>query len=200
MAQASTISILAAAAQKNIVIRKAEGANARGVAELTLGLIIAAVRSIPYSDHALKAEQWTRMEGFELESKTLGIVGCGKIGRLVAGFALAMGMKVLAFDTYPDARFQPAGDFEYVPLEVLLQRADIVSLHCPPGPDKKPLIGPTQLALIKRGAILINTARQSLVDEQALHAALDAGQIRAYALDAFDREPPSDFSLIKHER
>lgn len=190
---------LKAAEDKNIVIKKADGANARGVAELALGLILAAARSIPYSNCALKAEQWKRREGFEVEGKTLGVIGCGKIGKLVASFGLDLGMKVLAFDMYPNLDFQPAGDFGYTTFENLLQNSDIVSLHCPPTSDKKPLLGSVELGRMKRGAVLINTARQSLVDDQALKEALEIGQIQSYALDAFDHEPPTDYSLIQCE-
>lgn len=190
----------AAAARNHIVIRKADGANARGVAELAIGLMLAAARGIPSSDRSLKAEQWKRVQGFELEGKTLGLVGCGKIGKLVAGFALAFGMKVLAYDAYPDAGFKPSPDFKFVTLETLLESSDIVSLHCPPLPDRRPLIGSPQLSTMKRGAIIINTARQSLVDEVALALSLDDGSVMCYAIDAFDREPPEDFSLAMHER
>ena len=189
-----------AAAQRHIIIRKADGANARGVAELAVGLMIAAARGIPASDRNLKAERWKRSQGFELEGKTLGIIGVGKIGKLVSGFALAFGMKVLAYDPYPDYGFVPSPDFSFVALEELLKRADIVTLHCPPLPDRKPLISKAQMATMRHGVIIINTARQSLVDEAALVRNLDSGAVAWYAIDAFDREPPEDFSLAKHER
>ncbi len=189
-----------AAARRHIVIRKADGANARGVAELAVGLMLAAARGIPASDRGLKAEQWKRSQGFELEGKTLGIIGVGKVGKLVAGFALAFGMKALAYDAYPDRGFAPSPEFGFVALEELLERADIVTLHCPPLPDRRPLISEARLASMRRGAIIINTARQSLVDEAALVRALEDGSISCYAIDAFDREPPEDFSLAKHER
>lgn len=190
----------AAVAQRHIVIRKADGANARGVAELAIGLMLAAARGIPASDRNLKAEQWKRSQGFELEGKTLGIIGVGKIGKLVAGFSLAFGMKVLAYDAYPDHGFAPSSNFAFVALQKLLERSDIVTLHCPPLPDRKPLIGEGQLAAMRHGVVIINTARQSLVDEVALVRALDSGAVAWYAIDAFDREPPEDFSLAKHER
>jgi len=188
------------AARRNIVIRKADGANARGVAELAIGLMLAAARGISASDRDLKAERWKRSQGFELEGKTLGIIGVGKIGKLVAGFALAFGMKVLAYDAYPDLGFAPSTDFGFVSLEELLARADIVTLHCPPLPDRTALIGEARLATMRSGVIIINTARQSLVDEAALLRGLENGAVAWYAIDAFDREPPEDFSLAKHER
>lgn len=191
---------LEAAAKRNIVIKKAEGANARGVAELTMGLVFAAARGISLSDRTLKAQKWQRLEGFELEGKVLGLVGCGKIGKLVAGFSLALGMKVLAYDSYPDTSFQPSPYFKYAPLFEILRDSDIVSLHCPPLPQKKALLGFSELSSMKKGALLINTARQSLVDERELVALLNAGHIAWYAIDAFDKEPPDDYALAQNER
>ncbi len=179
-----------AAARRHIVIRKADGANARGVAELAIGLMLAAARGIPASDRDLKAERWKRSQGFELEGKTLGIIGVGKIGKLVAGFALAFGMKVLAYDAYPDRGFAPSPDFAFVALMELLNRADIVTLHCPPLANRTPLIGEAQMAAMRHGAIIINTARQSLVDEAALVRNLESGAVACYAIDAFDRNRP----------
>ncbi|MEN6318027.1 MAG: phosphoglycerate dehydrogenase [Rectinema sp.] len=191
---------LETARKKNIKIRKADGANARGVAELTIGLILAAVRDIVLSDRSLKSGIWNREKGFELEDKTLGIIGCGKIGQLVSRFALEFGMNVLAYDAYPNPDFHPSGNFRFDALRAVLKNSDIVSLHCPPLPDKRPLIEAAEIATMKHGAIIINTARQSLVDEKALLEALDSGILHCYAIDAFDKEPPDDLSLAKNER
>ena len=181
-----------------IVVRKAEGANARGVAELTFGHILSAARGIPFASAELKAGRWTRKKGFELEGKTLGVVGCGKIGKLVSYFALAFGMKVLACDPYPDAGFRPSPLFAYATLATVLADSDIVSLHCPPREDGKPVLGPETLALMRRGALLVNTARESLVDKVALLAALDSGALAVYTVDAFDAEPPEDEEIQRH--
>lgn len=181
-----------------IVVRKAEGANARGVAELAFGHILSAARGIPFASAELKAGRWTRKKGFELEGKTLGVVGCGKIGTLVSSFALAFGMKVLAYDPYPDAGFHPSPLFAYEALESVLADSDIVSLHCPPREDGKPVLDPQKLGLMRRGAILVNTARESLVDKEALLAALDSGAIAVYTVDAFDAEPPEDEEIQRH--
>jgi phosphoglycerate dehydrogenase-like enzyme len=189
-----------AARKKNITIRKADGANARGVAELAMGLIFAAARNIVSSDRSLKSGTWTREKGFELEGKTLGIIGCGKIGQMVSRFALGFGMDVLAYDAFPNPDFHPSGNFRFEPLRTILENSDIVSLHCPPMPDKRPLIGAAEIAAMKHGAIIVNTARQSLVDEEALREALDSGSLHCYAIDAFDKEPPDDLSLARHER
>lgn len=191
---------LAAAERNGIQIRRAEGANARGVAELTFAHILAIVRSVPFSDGAMKGQQWQRRKGIELEGRTLGIIGCGRIGRLVAEFALAFGMKVLAFDPYPSPQFAPGGAFEYGPLQDVLSKADIISLHCPPKPDGMPLIDRRAIAAMKKGAYIVNTARGSLLDQDAVLEALESGRIAGVALDAFDHEPPDDWRLIKDSR
>lgn len=188
---------LEAAGRRGIVIRRAEGANARGVAELAFGLILASARSISRIDSALKSERWIREKGFELEGKTLGLIGCGKIGRLVARFALAFDMQVLAYDPYPDAGFDPGRGFAWAPLSRVLSDADVLSLHCPPRKGGKPVLGAEEIAALKKGVVVVNTARQNLVDERAIAFALDAGAVRAYAIDAFDREPPESFAFLK---
>ena len=191
---------LAAAERNGIEIRRAEGANARGVAELTIAHILAVVRSVPFSDTAMKGQQWERRKGVELEGQTLGIVGCGKIGRLVTGFALALGMRVLAFEPYPSPEFSPGGDFEYTSLEDVLSKADIISLHCPAKADGTALIDGQAIATMKEGVYIINTARGSLLDQDAVLEALESGHIAGVALDAYDSEPPEDWRLSKDSR
>lgn len=188
---------LAAAKARGIVIRRAEGANARGVAELAFGHALAAARGISAADAELKAGRWTRQKGFELEGRTLGLAGCGRIGKLVARFALAFDMRVLAHDPYPDPAFSPGPGFSWAPLAEVLRAAHVLSLHCPPPPDGRPLLDAAALASLPRGAIVVNTARQGLVDEAAMIEALRSGRVAAYTLDAFDQEPPPDFTLVR---
>jgi len=187
---------LEAAKAKGIEIRRAEGANARGVAELAFGHLLAAVRCISSSDAALKAGGWNRRKGRELEGKTLGLLGCGKVGKLVARFALAFDMKVIAYDVYPDSKFAPSDRFRFASLEEVISHADFISLHCPPSRDGRPIIGPGEITAMKKGVVIVNTARQSLVDERAMLAALESGQAAAYTIDAFDKEPPDDRTII----
>jgi D-3-phosphoglycerate dehydrogenase / 2-oxoglutarate reductase len=191
---------LAAASARGIRVLRAEGANARGVAELAFGHLLAAARGICAADAEMKAGRWTRSKGFELEGKTLGLVGCGKIGRLVARFALAFDMEVLAFDPYPDANFAPSPRFAWTTLAELLARADAISLHCPTAPGGAPILAAPELGSLKKGAIVINTARGSLVDALAMKAALAEGRVGAYTVDAFDQEPPEDWNLAQNPR
>ena len=191
---------LAAAQRNGIEVCRAQGANARGVAELTFGHILSSVRSVPFSDSMLKQGQWIRRKGIELDGRTLGLVGCGKIGQLVAGFALAFGMKVKAYDPYPAEGFEPVGEFEYCTLDELLQDADIISLHCPANEDGTPLIDEAALGLMKDGVYIVNTARGSLVDDDALLETLQSRKVAGATVDAFESEPPEDWRLVNDPR
>ena len=190
---------LDAARRLGIQVRPTPGANARGVAELAMALILALVRGVAAADRQLKDEQWTRTKGIELDGRVLGVVGCGNIGRRVAQMALAMGMRVEGCDPCRDDTFAPDG-FAYAELDTVLAESDIVSLHCPPPADGTPLIGCETLGRMKRGAYLVNTARGELLDEAAVLEALESGQLAGVAMDAFREEPPGNNALVKHER
>ncbi len=187
---------LETAERLGIKICPTPGANARGVAELAVALLFSLLRAIPYSDSRLKSRSWERKKGMESEGKTLGLVGCGNIGKKVASMASALGMKVLASDPYPDNSFHPPA-FTWSSFEEVLSQSDIVSLHCPAG--EKPLIDGSAVSRMKEGAHLINTARASLIDEKAVLEALESGRIGGYGTDVFPEEPPKDYTLIRHE-
>jgi len=189
---------LKAAEARGIRVCRAEGANARGVAELTIGLMFALVRAIPLNDAALKTGGWERRKGVELTGRTLGLVGCGRIGRYVAECALGLGMKVLAYDLYPDAAYAPGASFAYAGLDDVIARADVLSLHCPPA--ERPLIDADAIAAMKPGVYVINTARHGLIDDDAALAALESGRIAGLALDVYGKEPPEDRRLASHPR
>ncbi|WP_455382089.1 phosphoglycerate dehydrogenase [Salinispira pacifica] len=191
---------LDAAKARGIVIRRAEGANARGVAELTIAHLLSALRSVPQSSAALREERWERVKGIEVEGRTLGLVGCGKVAQIVARFALGLDMKVLAYDPYPVSGFDPGPGFSWTDFETLVESSDFMSLHCPPPADGRPLVDAALIARMRRGAIIINTARASLLDEAATIAALDEGRLRAVTVDAFSAEPPPDFTFVKHPK
>jgi D-3-phosphoglycerate dehydrogenase / 2-oxoglutarate reductase len=188
---------LEAAKARGVTICRAEGANARGVAELAFGHVLAAARSIAAADAALKMGRWTREKGFELQGRTLGLVGCGRIGKQVARFALAFDMRVLAFDPYPDRAFSPSAAFAWAPLAEVLQRAHVLSLHAPAPADGRPILGSEAIASLRRGAVVVNTARQGLVDEAAMAQALRERRVAAYTIDAFDVEPPQDLAFVR---
>ncbi|MFC5789082.1 oxidoreductase [Agromyces tardus] len=187
---------LDAAAELGIEVLRAPAANAQGVAELAVGLMLAAARSLPFAASSIAAGEWGRRQGIELAGRTLGLVGAGQIGRRVARVALALGMRVRAYDAYPDASFRPDGDFAFTGLDDVLDQAQVLSLHAPPA--ARPLIDRTALERMPRGAVLVNTARASLVDDDAVLAALQSGALRAYAADVFDPEPPGRTPLTQH--
>ena len=191
---------LAAAEARGVKVHKAVGANSRGVAELAFGCVLSLVRAIPASDAALKTGAWERRKGIELDGRTLGLVGCGRIGKTVAEFALAFGMKVLAHDPYPDESFRPSPDFAYADLDRVLAESDIVSLHCPPREDGAPVIDAAAVAKMKRGVYLVNTARAELLDETAVLDSIGAGAIAGLATDVHREEPPEDRRLVTSDR
>ena len=183
---------LVAAERLGIKVLRAQGANARGVAELAMALLLCISRSLPQSDRSIKAQRWERHEGVELQGRTLGLVGCGQIGRLVTSFGLAFGMKLVAYDPSPTWKDAPDG-FRYASFDELVATSDVISLHCPPGPEGRPVLDRETIGKLKKGAIVINTARGGMIDDDAMLEALDSGHIKGIGLDVFDNEPPNDW-------
>jgi D-3-phosphoglycerate dehydrogenase len=181
---------LAAARARGVPVCIAGGAIADSVADLAMGLILAVVRQIPHGDASTRAGQWKRLVGPELRGKTLGIVGLGQIGKGLARRARGFGMELLAHDAVEDAAFAASWGVRYVPLDELLSRSDVVSLHAPVTPQTRHLINRDRLGRMKPSAYLVNTARGELVDEAALYDALKAGTIAGAATDVFQAEPP----------
>ena len=189
---------LAACGRLGIQVLTADGANARGVAELAVGLLLGLARSLPSSDGALKAGRWERTLGMELAGRTLGLIGCGRVGRLVAHICLALGMSVLAHDARPDNSFAPSPAFRFVDIGAAFRDTDCISLHCPYTAGEQPLIGPDSLAQMRRGVLLVNTARAGLIDADALLAEIETGRVAGYATDVFPVEPPPAHALYAH--
>lgn len=175
----------------------------RATAEMTLGLAISVMRHIPAAATDVETGRWHRddFRGHELYERTAGIIGCGRLGNIVAGYLVAMGMKVLTYDPRPEAVIPP-GVRRLDRLDAVLQQSDLVSLHVNYGPDTHGMIGPEQLAACKPGAVLVNTSRGGLIDEQALLAALENGQLSAAALDVMtdERNVDQEHPLIAYAR
>jgi len=184
-----------AAREKGIFVANTPAATSITVAEHTFGLMLGAVRNHWKAILTMKAHQWEKkaLEGTELFGKTLGIIGFGRIGQEVAKRALAFGMTVVAYDVIPVKTDLPV---RQVPLDDLLAVADLITLHVPK--QAKPILGEAEFAKAKPGVIIVNVARGGVVDEKALLAALNAGKVRAAALDVYDKEPPEDFTLVDH--
>jgi glyoxylate reductase len=186
---------LAAAAARGIAVGNTPDVLTGATADLTLALLLAAARQLPQSARAVRDGRWRTWDpkawlGLELDGATLGIVGMGRIGQAVKRRAEAFGMDVVHH-----------GRRDGVPLEQLLERSDVVSLHAPLTPETRHLIDAAALARMKPAAILVNTARGGLVDTDALTAALEGGQIAGAALDVTDPEPlPAGHPLLQSPR
>jgi D-3-phosphoglycerate dehydrogenase / 2-oxoglutarate reductase len=194
---------LSVAKDLGIRIERAEGANARGVAELTVALMFAALRNIPELDHALRRGQWQRRSGIEISDRLVVLIGCGAVGRMVVQMALGLGARTAAYDPFPNHSFEPAADgrFRWVSFEEAIETGNIVSLHCPPLENGVPLFSRSVLERLEEGCCLVNTARASLVDERAVLDSLENGRLRAYATDVFEPEPPrAESPLLAHPR
>ncbi len=151
----------------------------------------------------MKAGRWekSRFQGTELFGKTLGIIGVGNVGRIVADRARGLQLKVIAYDPFLSAETAQNLGIERVTLEELYRRADMISVHTPLTPDTRGLIGAAALSRMKDGVLMVNAARGGIVDEQALLDALNAGKVAGAALDVFSKEPPPpNHPLIGHER
>ncbi len=183
--------------EKGIFVGKTAGSNARSVAETAISFILADSKNLYESISNTKANGWSKMTGYEVEGKTVGIAGFGAIGKKVAQMAFGLGMKVLAYDPYGvDEAVAQKFDVTSVGLDALLERSDFVSLHIPLTEETKDLIGLSQLKTMKPQAVLINTARGGIVDEKALIEAIDCGEIAGAALDVLEKEPAAPDSPL----
>jgi len=184
---------LKVAEELGIIISRAEGANTRSVAELTIGLLFAISRSIPKTVTDVKVGKWDRTIGVELLEKTVGIIGLGAIGREVAKMSAGLGMKILAYDPYfNDEKIAKAMNVTMTDITEVLETADFVTLHLPLNKGTNKMINREALSKMKQTAYLINTARGELVDEDALYDALESGTIAGAAQDVFSQEPPTN--------
>ena len=179
---------LEAARDQQVNVLSTPDAPVDAVVEMTMGLMLATLRQIPRADRELRSGGWPRMKGRLLKAQTVGIMGLGRIGSKVASLSASFGARVIAHD--PMNRNTPPG-VEWVDAEALLAQSDVVSLHTPYSESTHHLINKERLASMKRGTVLINTARGSLIDEVELVLALQSGQLSAAGLDVFESEPYS---------
>lgn len=192
---------LAAATRLGIAVANATGASARSVAETTMGLILALAHQIPLLDRGVRAGAWPQPLGWDVEGKTLGLVGLGRIAGMVARFARGMDMRVIAWTRRDAAARAAACGAEAVPLERLWQEPDVVSNHLRLVAETRGFIGREAFAAMRPSAGFVDTTRGGIVDEPALIEALEAGHIAGAALDVFAAEPlPADSPLRRMER
>jgi D-3-phosphoglycerate dehydrogenase / 2-oxoglutarate reductase len=191
---------LAAAREHRITVVNAPVATTIAVAELAMGLMLSMVREIPRGDAGVRAGKWLKkeLEGNELYQKTLGVIGCGRIGTAVGQRAAAFGMTVIGYDALKPAEEIRKTGIEPVSLDQLYQRADVITVHTPLTSDTREMIGAEEMAKMKKGVRLICTARGNIIDETALLAGLESGQVASAALDVFGVEPPGQTALVNH--
>ena len=186
------------ATQYGVMVVNAPTSNITSAAELAMALMLAAARHISPAHAALRQGQWKRSKytGVELVDKTVGIIGLGRIGFLVAQRLAAFGVDLIAYDPYVQAARAAQMGVRMVTLEELMAEADFISVHLPKTPETVGLIGARELAMAKPALVLVNAARGGIVDEQALYDALSTGQIGAAGLDVYDTEPCTDSPLF----
>ncbi len=191
-----------AATRKGVVVLNAPQSNIVSAAEHTIALLLSQARHIPAANAILKGGSWERerFQGVELQGKTLGLVGMGRVGTMVAQRCAAFGMRLIAFDPYVSRDKAREMGVELMPtLEALLVQADFVSIHLPKTPETEDFIGERELTLMKEGARLINTSRGGIVDEDALTKALKDGHLAGAALDVFATEPALKSPLFEFD-
>jgi D-3-phosphoglycerate dehydrogenase len=191
-----------AATERGIVVMNAPDGNTVTTGEHTMALLVALARKVPQACAALKGGKWDKKKfvGVELRGKTLGIVGLGRIGRVVAKRAKGFEMKVVAYDPFLAAEQAAELDIESASLEEVFAKADFITVHTPMTPETRGIIGASAFARMKRGVRVINCARGGLVDEDALLKALDEGIVAGAALDVFTQEPPPfDHPLLSRD-
>lgn len=184
------------ARKHNVKVLNLPGINADSVAEMTLGLLLAVARKIVAGDRVLREGKWERPLGVMVNRKTLGIIGVGNIGVMLAKIVTGLDMRILGYDLLQKEQFLELGG-EYVDLEQLLRSSDFVSINVPLNKESYHMMGRNEFALMKKDAILINTSRGGVVDEQALYEALKNKEMAGAALDVFEKEPAINNPLFE---
>lgn len=177
-----------------------KGVNRRAVAELVVACVIAQMRQVPAANREVRAGDWRQVKGAELTGKTVGIVGCGHVGKDLVRLVSAFGCRILAHDIRDFHEFYAEFKVEPMDLDALLAASDIVSVHLPLDNSTRGILNRTRLAKIKPGALLVNMARGGLVDENAVFDMLESGQLGGAVFDVFAKEPPENRALLTHHR
>jgi len=189
---------IAAATEAGVAVVTTPAVNAEAVADMALALMLACIRRLPRLDDAVRTGEWrAAVPTRDLAGATVGVVGLGAVGRAVTRRVRAFGCPVLALEPRPDREFCAQYDVELTALDAMLPRADVLTLHAPLSATSRHLIGAREFQLLPRHAVVVNTARGELIDQPALVAALESGQIAAAGLDVFEREPvPPDDPIL----
>ena len=188
-----------AAKKAGIPVTNTPGVNAQAVGELAFGLILSLARRIPFLDKQTREGAWIRSTGVELKGKTLGILGLGAIGKVVARCGQGFGMKVITYDPFADEEYCKANNIESVACEEVLKNSNVISLHLPLNDETRNYINKETIELMQPGAFVVNTSRGGLIHEDDAYEALKAGRLGGLALDAFAIEPPGASPLFQLE-
>lgn len=180
---------LEAAKKLGIIVRSTPEAPSQAVAELALSLMLNISRRVSEADRNLRNNNWTQLMGRLITGKNLGILGLGRIGKKLAAMVQPFGMKIFAYEPYPDNDFVAMNRISLLPLNEVLSQCDIISLHLPLSDDTFHMIGKKELSLMKKDAVIVNTSRGGLIDESALIEALKNRAIGGAAIDTFEKEP-----------
>lgn len=186
-----------AAKKYGVTVTNTPGVNAQAVGELAMGLLLSVARQIPYLDKTTKKGEWVRSTGMELKGKTLGIMGLGAIGKVMARCAQGFQMTVIAYDPYIDRDYCERNQILPKSIKELYEESDAISLHLPLNRETTHLIGCEAIERMRDGVILINASRGGIIDEEAVYRGLKSGKIGGLGLDAFENEPPGNSPLFE---
>ena len=187
---------LAAARAKNIIVCKTPGVNAQAAADLAFGLMLSLARQLPMLDRKTREGQWVRSVGFELYKKTIGILGLGAVGKAAARRAVGFSMKVLACDPVIDPDYAKTHGIIPVSFDELIRESDFLSLHLPLYEETRYIISAGVMKRMKKGSVIINTARGGVLDENAAYELLKSGHLGGLALDVYEKEPAESSPLF----
>jgi len=185
-----------AAKEKGITVSRTPGVNSQAVAELAFTFMLCLARQVPMLDRKTREGHWVRSVGVELHKKTLGILGLGAVGKKTARIASGFSMNVLACDPNIDTGYAKDNGIRPVDFDTLLKESDFLSLHLPLKPDTRHIISADAMMRMKKGAIIINTARGGLIDESAACAMIKSGKLDGLGLDVYEEEPPQNSPLL----
>ena len=186
---------LAAAKEKGVTVCNTPGVNANAVADLTFALLLCIARRVPLLDRETKNGKWLRSTGFELYGKTFGILGLGAVGKAAAQRAKGFSMKILAHDPFINKEYAEANGINAASFDDVIAQSDFLSLHLPLTDETRNILSGEAMKRMKKGAVIINTARGGLVDENAAYELLKSGHLGGLGLDAFETEPPGPSPL-----
>ncbi|MDZ4171415.1 MAG: phosphoglycerate dehydrogenase, partial [Methanobacteriaceae archaeon] len=188
-----------AATEKGIMVVNAPESTSITVAEQTMGLMLSLSRKISIADKSVKEGKWekSRFMGSELNNKTLGIIGMGRIGSQVVIRSKAFGMDAMVYDPYISEEFAKDLGVKVVDLETIFKESDVITIHVPLTPETKHLVSKEAFEMMKESAFIINCARGGIIDEDALYVALSENKIGGAALDVFEKEPPANSPLLR---